>query len=162
MKQAKVIGTVVLFLLLAVNFPVWAQHGDQDQGAQHQQHARPAAHGRQARAPQQHARAARPAGHGRQARPVRTARRVGGYHGRIPVARFRANFGAAHRFRINRIVVVGGGRRFYYGGYWFLVPGAWPPGWAYTNSFYINYVNGGYYLCNPQYPGTQISISIVL
>jgi hypothetical protein len=172
MKRAEVIGTVTFFLFLAVSAPVWAQQGQQSRGQQHeqhaksaghgQQHAQRAAHGRQARAPQQHARGARAAGHVRQARPTRVAQRRGGYHGRIPAARFRANFGAAHRFRINRVMVVGGHRRFYYGGYWFAIPGPWPAGWAYTNSFYINYINGGYYLCNPQYPGTTIAISIVL
>ena len=172
MKRAEVIGTIAFFLFLAVSAPVWAQQGEQNRGQQHGQHAQPAGHGQQhgqraarghqTRSSQQHVRATRPAEHGRQGRPVRTARRAGGYHGRIPSARFRANFGAAHRFRINRIQIVGGHRRFYYGGYWFLVPGPWPAGWAYTNSFYINYVNGGYYLCNPGYPGAQIAITVVL
>jgi hypothetical protein len=170
MRRAEVIGTGVLVLFLAVSVPVWTQQGDQNRGQQqHGQQAKPAGHGQQhqqpghqGRASQQHARGARPAGHVRPAQPTRVAQRRGGYHGRIPATRFRANFGAAHRFHMNRMEVVGGHRRFYYGGYWFVIPGPWPGGWAYTNNFYITYVNGGYYLCNPQYPGTQIVINIVL
>ncbi len=173
MKPAALIGTVALLLTLGVTVPAHAQQSNRDRGQQQKQ-SKQAGHAHQARAPQQKARNARPAGHarvarapqqhGRQARPTRaaTARRAGGYHGRIPAARFRANFGAGHRFHMNRFEMVGGHRRFYYGGYWFSIPGAWPPGWAYTSFFYITYVNGGYYLCDPQYPGTQIVISLVL
>jgi hypothetical protein len=175
LRRAAAVGTgLVLFLVVIA--PLRAQQGEHKGG---QQHAKPAGHARQARAPQQHARTARPAGHMRQAgapqqhartarpagrvRPARTARVArGGYHGRIPAARFHSNFGRGHYFHMTRVIMVRGHRRFYYGGYWFVLGSPWPPAWAYTNNFYVDYINGGYYLCNPQYPSTQIAITVVL
>lgn len=82
--------------------------------------------------------------------------------GRIPDARFRSNFGRGHEFRIDSPTLVGGYSRFQYGGYWFGFVQPWPVGWYYTDDVYVDYIDGGYYLCNPEYPGTQISISVVL
>lgn len=176
MRRAAVVGAGLL-LALGMTVPVCAQQREQGRGQEHgkptgqerqarapQQHARgarTARQTRQARAPQQRTRVSRPAGHAREARPTRVARR-GGYHGRIPVARFHSNFGRGHHFHITRVIMVRGHRRFYYGGYWFVLASPWPPAWAYTSDFYIDYINGGYYLCNPQYPGMQIAITVVL
>jgi len=82
--------------------------------------------------------------------------------GRIPDDRFRAHFGREHRFRINRPTMVAGHRRFRYGGYWFGFADPWPVGWYYTDEVYVDYVDGGYYLCNPMHPGIRIGISVVL
>jgi hypothetical protein len=82
--------------------------------------------------------------------------------GRIPDARFRSNFGRGHEFRIGNPTLVGGYSRFQYGGYWFGFVQPWPADWYYTDDVYVDYIDGGYYLCNPEYPGTQISISVVL
>ncbi|MGC2331485.1 MAG: hypothetical protein WA581_08525 [Candidatus Acidiferrales bacterium] len=81
---------------------------------------------------------------------------------RIPDARFRSNFGRQHEFRIGSPRLVDGYSRFQYGGYWFGFVQPWPAGWYYTDDVYVDYINGGYYLCNPEYPGTQIAISVVL
>jgi glucan-binding YG repeat protein len=82
--------------------------------------------------------------------------------GRIPDARFRSSFGRGHEFRIGSPRLVGGYSRFQYGGYWFGFVQLWPVGWYYTDDVYVDYIDGGYYLCNPEYPGAQISISVVL
>jgi len=82
------------------------------------------------------------------------------YNGRIPEDRFRANFGSVHVFVINRPVIVEGRPRFQYGGYWFGFGEPWPGGWAYTDSVYVDYVDGGYYLYNRVHPGVRISINI--
>jgi len=82
--------------------------------------------------------------------------------GRIPDDRFRSNFGRGHEFRIGTPRLVGGYSRFQYGGYWFGFVDPWPANWYYTDDVYVDYINGGYYLCNPSYPGTQIAISVVL
>jgi hypothetical protein len=82
--------------------------------------------------------------------------------GRIPDARFRSNFGRGHEFRIGSPTLVGGYSRFQYGGYWFGFVQPWPVGWYYTDDVYVDYINGGYYLCNPSYPGAQIAITVVL
>jgi hypothetical protein len=82
--------------------------------------------------------------------------------GRIPDDRFRSNFGTEHRFRIGAPVMVGGYSRFQYGGYWFGFVQPWPVGWFYTDDVYVNYIDGGYYLYNPYYPDTRVSINVVL
>jgi DNA mismatch repair ATPase MutL len=84
----------------------------------------------------------------------------GGSHGRIPDDRFRASFGSGHTFHVNRSQFAGGSRRFQYGGYWFAMANPWPVGWLYTDSVYVDYINGGYFLCDPVHPGVNISINI--
>jgi hypothetical protein len=81
---------------------------------------------------------------------------------RIPDDRFRSNFGRGHTFRIGNPSMVDGYSRFQYGGYWFGFVQPWPDGWYYTDDVYVDFINGGYYLCNPYYPGAQVSISVVL
>lgn len=70
-------------------------------------------------------------------------------HGRIPDDRFRASFGHEHTFHVNRSDFEGGSRRFQYGGFWFTAVDPWPVGWLYTDNVYVDYINGGYFLCNP-------------
>ena len=82
--------------------------------------------------------------------------------GRIPDDRFRSNFGRGHEFRIGTPRLVGGYSRFQYGGFWFGFVDPWPVGWYYTDDVYVDFIDGGYYLCNPSYPGAQIAISVVL
>jgi len=81
---------------------------------------------------------------------------------RIPDDRFRANFGREHVFIISQPEMVGGYSRFQYGGFWFGFVQPWPVGWYYTDDVYVDYVDGGYYLYNPYYPGARVSISVVL
>ena len=81
---------------------------------------------------------------------------------RIPDDRFRANFGSEHVFVINEPVLVGGFSRFQYGGFWFGFENPWPDGWYYTDNVYVDYIDGGYYLCNPYYPGARVGISVVI
>ena len=33
---------------------------------------------------------------------------------------------------------------------------------GFANRFSVDFINGGYYLCNPEYPGAQIAISVEL
>jgi hypothetical protein len=82
--------------------------------------------------------------------------------GRIPDDRFRANFGRGHDFHMGNPVLVGGYSRFQYGGFWFGFVQPWPSGWYYTDDVYIDYVDGGYYMYNPYYPGARFSISVVI
>src|SRR5208282_3998127 len=82
--------------------------------------------------------------------------------GRIPDDRFRASFGRAHDFHMGNPVLVGGYSRFQYGGFWFGFVQPWPVGWYYTDDVYIDYVDGGYYMYNPYYPGARFSISVVI
>lgn len=82
--------------------------------------------------------------------------------GRIPDDRFRANFGQGHTFVIREPVMVDGYSRFQYGGFWFGFVNPWPAEWYYTDDVYVDYIDGGYYLCNPYYPGARVSISVVI
>src|SRR5579863_8450900 len=82
--------------------------------------------------------------------------------GRIPDERFHSNFGREHHFRVGEPELVGGYSRFHYGGYWFGFVEPWPVGWYYTDDVYIDYVDGGYYMYDPYYPGARFSISVVL
>jgi hypothetical protein len=81
---------------------------------------------------------------------------------RIPDDRFRTNFGREHVFVISQPEMVGGYSRFQYGGFSFGFVQPWPVGWYYTDDVYVDYVDGGYYLYNPYYPGARVSISVVL
>jgi hypothetical protein len=81
---------------------------------------------------------------------------------RIPDDRFRANFGREHVFVISQPEMVGGYSRFQYGGFWFGFVQPWPVGWYYTDDVYVDYVDGGYYLYNPNYPDARVSISVAL
>ena len=82
--------------------------------------------------------------------------------GRIPDDRFRSHFGRGHRFRIGSPRMVDGYSRFQYGDFWFGFVDPWPEGWYYTDDVYIDYVDGGYYLYNPYYPGVRIGICVVM
>jgi outer membrane biosynthesis protein TonB len=83
-------------------------------------------------------------------------------NGRIPDERFQASFGRGHVFHMGNPVMVGGYSRFQYGGYWFGFVQPWPVGWYYTDDVYIDYVDGGYYMYDPYYPGARFAISVVL
>jgi len=82
--------------------------------------------------------------------------------GRIPDDHFRSHFGREHHFHMGNPVMVGGYSRFQYGGYWFGFVEPWPDGWYYTDDFYIDYLDGGYYMYNPYYPGARFAITVVL
>lgn len=134
------------------------QHVQEAQGSQHPkatpQHPQQA---QQTRLPQQHVRAQQ-----NKPSPHQQVRQVASNHGgRIPDDRFRANFGHAHVFRINRPTIVGGASRFQYGGYWFGFGQPWPAGWLYTDDVHVDFVDGGYFLYDPIHPGIRISINVI-
>jgi hypothetical protein len=80
--------------------------------------------------------------------------------GRIPAAKYQANFGREHTFHVSQGDY--SNRRFQYGGYTFGFAGAWPSNWLYTQDVYVIEINGVYYLCNPSYPGVNIALSFTL
>src|ERR1700746_1885761 len=86
----------------------------------------------------------------------RNDQRSGGGHGRIPGDRFRTSFGREHHFRVGHI----DSRRFQYGGYWFTFNDTWPGEWAYTDDFYIDYIDGQYYLIDLTHPGIQLLLVV--
>jgi hemolysin activation/secretion protein len=168
MKATSVPSTAILFLLAGSIVPAYAQEHEQEkQPEQKQQQAKPAQHQEQAKPTKQ----AQQAQHQEQAKPAqqkqpaqhqlasRGAQPAAG-HGRIPEAKFRASFGSRHTFHVNRSQFANGGGRFQYGGFWFNVLNPWPVRWLYTDAVYVDYLNGGYFLCDPIHPGVYISINI--
>ena len=105
---------------------------------------------------------AKPAEQQQRGRQQQASRGVqaGGGHGSIPEARYNASFGSGHTFHVDRSAFANGPGRFQYGGYWFNVVQPWPVGWLYTDEVYVDYLNGGYFLCDPVHPGVYISINI--
>jgi hypothetical protein len=83
-----------------------------------------------------------------------------GHYGRISDDRYRAHFGREHRFRVRRVRVVEGYHRFAYGGYNFGYAQPWPRDWRRDDEVYVEYLDGGYFLCNPRRPGLRISLTI--
>lgn len=182
MKVVAVLSTAILFLLPGSIVPAFAQeHGQEKQPEQKQQNAKPAQQAKPAKPPQQaqHEQQARPAQEKQQhaanqpqAKPAQQQQRgqeqqrasrgaqPGASHGSIPEAKFRSSFGSGHRFHVNRSEFANGSGRFQYGGYWFNVVQPWPVGWLYTDEVYVDYLNGGYFLCDPVHPGVYISINI--
>ena len=153
MKVTKVLSTAILFLLPTVIIPAYAQEHEQEkQPEQKQQEAKPAPRPQQA----QPAKQTQQAQHQQANRGAQPA----AGHGSIPDAKFRASFGSGHTFHVNRSQFANGGGRFQYGGFWFNVLNPWPAGWLYTDSVYVDYLNGGYFLCDPVHPGVYISINI--
>lgn len=154
--------------------PAEQQHTQQAKQSKpaEQQHTQQAQQSRPAE--QQHTQQAQQSRSGEQQRPERSVaqqqtqrsmpalRLSARGSGRIPDDRFRADFGEGHRFVISRPVMMGGYSRFQYGGFWFGFVQPWPVGWYYTDDVYIDYVDGGYFLCDPYYPGARVSISVVL
>ncbi len=99
----------------------------------------------------------------------RTWQQRGGYHGyRIPDARYQQYFGPSHAFGIYTVPVelYGGYPRFQYGGFWFSVVDPWPEYWAAdwydTDSVYVVYTDGGYYLVDQRYPGVMLAVDVAM
>jgi cytoskeletal protein RodZ len=142
------------------------------QQAAHQQEAKPAAKPQQAKQQKQAKPEAKPqqAAHQQKAEPAKQQARgqneqasrgqAAGGHGSIPEAKFRSSFGSSHTFHVNRSDWASGSARFQYGGYWFNAVDPWPVAWLYTDNVYVDFLNGGYFLCDPVHPGVYISINI--
>lgn len=165
------ISTALLSLTLVAAAPVYAQEQREQQdekgksAQQEEKKAKPQA-GQEKKATQQQEKnnkqkeekKAQQQKREPQAKPVQQAQRGGG---RIPDDRFKANFGREHRFRVSQSDY-SNGRRFQYGGYAFGFVDPWPSNWLYTQDVYVVDINGVYYLCNPMYPGVNVTLSFAL
>jgi hypothetical protein len=80
---------------------------------------------------------------------------------RIPDDRFHAHFGRGHEFRVEHVTIVENQPRFQYSGYWFALANPWPAAWSYDDDCYIDYVDDGYYLFDPEHPGIRIAVFVV-
>lgn len=173
MKLVGALSTAVLTLTLGVAIPAYAQQEQHDQEERKDQPAQEKEKkaqpekaakqeeknaqqhekiGREEKNAQQHTQEAKP---GKQDEHAHSNDK-----GRIPEDRFRAHFGQEHRFRVSQADY--SNRRFQYGGYWFGFEGVWPSNWLYTQDVYVVEINGVYYLCNANYPGVNIVLSVTL
>jgi hypothetical protein len=83
-------------------------------------------------------------------------------NGRIPDADFHAHFGREHHFHVGHPQVVNGQSRFQYGGYSFTFVEAWPVGWGYDDDFFIDFIDGQYYLIDLRHPEVRLALVVVL
>jgi hypothetical protein len=163
-----------LALAVGITVPAFAQHdhGDDHHGKDKDRHERHEARERhedherhEAREHEDHGRHEGWERHEAREheRPVVVERRVvvERHYGRISDDHWHSHFGREHRFVIVRPVIVEGRPRFQYGGYWFAIGHPLPPGWRYTDEVYVDYIDGGYYMCSPVHPGVHISINIL-
>jgi flagellar motor protein MotB len=167
MKINLVISTAVLSLALGVAAPAFAQeqHEQEEQKAkpaqQEEKKAQPAAKQEAKPAAQQEKNTkpeeknAQQQQRTQQAKPEHQAQHAAG--GRIPDDHFKANFGREHSFHVSQGDY--SNRHFQYGGYSFGFVDPWPSNWLYTQDVYVIEINGVYYLCNPMYPGVNITLS---
>ena len=184
MTHNRVISTAVLFLLLGTTLPAFAQKGEEEKGggggkpqaAQHEQqpqHAQKAQPQRAEKAQPQRAEKAQPqraekaqpqrAQQSRGQQPQAVANNRGsnaGHYGRISDTNYRAHFGHDHSFHMGRPRMVSGYNRFQYGGYWFGYNEGWPMGWDYNDDFYVEYIDGVYYLFNLRHPGFRLTLNL--
>src|ERR1039458_1414335 len=174
MKLVGIISTAVLSLALGTFVPAFAQQDQHDQ--QEEDKAKPAQDEKKAQqekpaTPQeknatqqdnakQNEKNAPQQEHSQQAKPVQQEQHASNGGGRIPEDRYKANFGNERRFRVTQSDY--SNRRFQYGGYWFGFQGSWPSNWLYTQDVYVIEINGVYYLCNANYPGVNIELSVTL
>jgi hypothetical protein len=138
------------------------QRAQKAQPQQRAQKAQPQQRAQKAQ-PQQRAEKAQPQ-RGQQAqhqqRPQAVANNRGGHYGRISDASYSSHFGRGHSFHMGRPQMIGGYNRFQYGGYWFGFNEGWPVGWDYNDDFYVEYVDGVYYMFNVRHPGFRLTLNI--
>jgi hypothetical protein len=87
--------------------------------------------------------------------------RAAGKGGHIPDEKFRAQFGREHHFNA-RSVIVRGQPRFQYGGYTFEIIDAWPAEWVDTDDYYIEYIDGNYYLIDLVHPDIRLAVFVAM
>jgi hypothetical protein len=179
MKMTRVLSKAMLFLLPGAIAAYAQEHEQEKKPEQKQEQAKPAQHQQEGKpAKQQPKQAAQRQEQAKPAKqPQQAARQphakptaahqeqasrgpAAGGHGSIPEAKFHASFGSGHTFHLNRSQFANGSGRFQYGGFWFNAVQPWPVAWLYTDAVYVDYLNGGYFLCNPVHPGVYISINI--
>jgi hypothetical protein len=148
------------------------QHEQKAQPQQRAQKAQPQQREQRAQ-PQQRAQKAQPQQREQRAQPQRAQQaqrqqrpqavsnnRGGGHYGRISDASYRSHFGRGHSFHMGHPQMIGGYNRFRYGGYWFGFNEGWPQGWDYNDDFYVEYIDGVYYMFNLRHPGFRLTLNI--
>src|SRR5258708_1030154 len=84
-----------------------------------------------------------------------------GKGGHIPDDKFRGQFGREHHFNA-KSVIVRGQPRFQYGGYTFEIIDAWPAEWVCNVDYYIDYIDGEYYLIDLRHPEIRLAVFVAM
>jgi len=63
---------------------------------------------------------------------------------------------------MNRPTMYQGYSRFNYGGYYFGFYDPWPSDWGYSDDVYVDYIDGQYFLIDPEHPGPRLMINVVI
>jgi hypothetical protein len=135
------------------------QRAQKAQPQQRAQKAQPEQRAQKAQ-PQERAQKAQPEQRAQKAQPRAVASKSGGHYGRIPDASYRSHFGRGHSFHMGHPQMIEGYNRFQYGGYWFGFNEGWPEGWDYNDDFYVEYIDGVYYMFNLRHPGFRLTLNI--
>lgn len=81
---------------------------------------------------------------------------------RIPDQDYRAHFGREHQFAPRLLQAYQGRPSFSYAGYTFVLVDEWPSEWVYDDDdYYIDYVDGEYWMYNVLYPGARVMVMVV-
>jgi len=88
--------------------------------------------------------------------------RPAGKSAHIPDDRFRQQFGRSHTFAVRPVGVSGGQQGFVYSGYTFVFLDPWPEDWAYDDGYYVDDLDGDYYLYDLMHPGMRIALFVVM
>ena len=88
--------------------------------------------------------------------------RPAGKSAHIPDDRFRQQFGRSHTITVRPVVVSGGQQGFIYSGYTFVFLDPWPEDWAYEDGYYVDDIDGDYYLYDLMHPGMRIALFVVM
>jgi hypothetical protein len=142
-----------------------AQPAKQEEKAQPAEKAKPQETAKRA----EPAKAAKPAERAAKTEQPKAATRTDQAHnfggkggGHITDVKFQASFGSSHHFHMNRPTMYEGYSRFNYGGYYFGFYDPWPSDWGYSDDVYVDYIDGQYYLIDPEHPGPRLMINVVL
>ena len=88
--------------------------------------------------------------------------RPAGRSAHIPDDRFRQQFGRSHTFAVRPVGVSGGQQGFIYSGYTFVFIDPWPEDWAYDDGYYVDDIDGDYYLYDLMHPGLRSALFVVM
>jgi hypothetical protein len=165
MKLLRLGSTAVLFLLLGIAAPIYAQetHEQQEQKPERPEDRAQKPNAEKKDEKRQENTQKDERGQKKDDHQVAKGKneKQEGKPTRIPEDRFRANYGRQHVFHVNQVTVVNGTPRFLYGGYSFVLVEPWPAAWYYTDDCYIDYVDGEYFLFDLLHPDARIGLTVI-
>jgi hypothetical protein len=101
-------------------------------------------------------------GKGAQGHPADQHGQFQGQQRHIPDKDFHAHFGQSHHFAVGHIQQYQGRPSFAYSSYTFVLVDTWPTGWGYdADNYYVDYMDGEYWLFNVLYPGVRVELIVV-